>query len=1022
LRPEKASSLADAAIAPLGNVSSQCFGIGSECLVLPIISSFSFHFFSGEISMLSLTFGVRLRYFIALLFLVDIALFSRLHILREAMSFLAHFSCKILLNKFIRKSVIFLALLLALALPRTAHAQVVTTLAGSTAGFADATGTAAQFNFSYGVCSDGAGNLFVADTFNNCIRKIVIATGVVTTFAGQVTAGLVDAAGTGAQFHYPTGICSDGAGNLFVADQTNHCIRRIVIATGIVTTLAGQATAGFTDATGTAAQFFFPTGICSDGAGNLFVADLVNHRIRKIVIATGVVTTLAGSTLGSTDATGASAQFYAPQGICSDGMGNLFVAEQGNKRIRKIVIATGVVTTLAGSTAGFTDATGTAARFGEPYGVCSDGAGNLFVADYGNSRIRKIVIATGVVTTLAGQATTGFTDATGTAARFNGPAGICTDGVGNLFVADQFNSRIRKISPIVPQFQGIISFTPTFGSAGTSVVITGSGFTGATAVSFGGTPASSFVVNSDTQITAVVGSSTAVTGGQQAVVVTAPSGTFSLGGFSLGAAAQSGGTVPTGSTAPQLAVLSGFSPQSIGFGTPITLSGSGFTGATGLLIGGVPVTNFVVVNDNTITAVVGGVPVNDRVQLTGGLGASLDMSGLGLTYLRLPAPVIASVSSASLSASGDDAALTLSGFNFLTSARVLVREQNADAATAITVPTSNLTATQAAMTLPGVLRSPGTKIITLVNPDGQSGSIALTVVTGAAVQLSANDGQPFVFTTTASGRAFSVRLSGTNIFRTAQAFIGTLQARVSVPSSTEAIVEVPASVNEFGGVSLTLRLQNSDGQSTTASVRIERRPPPTILAVTLQSDGRLRVRGVNFMNGIRAALANSALAILSQDGDTVLTAHIPNTFRLMANTPTVSLTVENPDGRSHGVLLPRSFFDGQIGSASAGNVVTPERTWENSNVTTELVEIVAGKQVQNAFQELSIYPNPMETELRIGGVGQRTVRLYDMRGGLVLEEHTTSGVVNVVGLSAGAYTVVVESADGQTARVRVVKK
>ncbi|MBD1210876.1 MAG: IPT/TIG domain-containing protein [Ignavibacteria bacterium] len=540
-------------------------------------------------------------------------------------------------------------------------------------------------------------------------------------------------------------------------------------------------------------------------------------------------------------------------------------------------------------------------------------------------------------------------------------------------------------------------------------------------MSFGGTPASSFVVNSDTQITAVVGSSTAVTGGQQLVIVTAPAGTFSLGGFSLGGTAQSGGTAPTGNTAPQSAVISGFSPQSLAFGTPITLSGSGFTGATGLLIGGVPVTNFVVVNDNTITAIVGGVPVNERVQLTGGLGASLDMSGLGLTYSRLPSPVIASVSLASLSASGDDAALTLSGFNFLTGARVLVREQNADVTTAVAVSSSTMTATQAAMTLPGVLRSPGTKTIILVNPDGQSGSITLTVVTGAAVQIAANDGQPFVFTTTASGRAFSIRLSGANIFRTVQAFIGSLQARVSVPSSTEAIVEVPASVNEIGGVSLTLRLQNSDGQSTSATVRIERRPPPTIIAVTLQSGGRLRVRGVNFLSGIRAALSNSALTVLSQDGDTACTAQIPTTFRLMSNTPTVSLTVENSDGRAHGVLLPRSFFDGQIAGASEGNAVTTERRWENNSVGNP-VEVVAEKHMQSASQELSIYPNPMETELRIGGVGQRTVRVYDMRGSVVVEDRTTSGSVNVAGLSAGVYIVVVESADGRILRQRVVKR
>src|SRR3989338_648445 len=250
---------------------------------------------------------------------------------------------------------------------------------------------------------------------------------VVTTFAGSTTSGSTDATGTSARFYYPFGITTDGT-NLFAADQYNHIIRKIVISTGVVTTIAGSTTSGSTDATGTSAKFNYPKGITTDGT-NLFVADSLNHTIRKIVISTGVVTTIAGSTTsGSTDATGTSARFYYPYGITTDGT-NLFVADQYNHTIRKIVISTGVVTTIAGSagSSGSTNATGTSARFNYPQGITTDGT-NLFVADSLNHTIRKIVISTGVVTTIAGSTTSGSTDATGTSARFYYPQGITTDG------------------------------------------------------------------------------------------------------------------------------------------------------------------------------------------------------------------------------------------------------------------------------------------------------------------------------------------------------------------------------------------------------------------------------------------------------------------------------------------------------------------------------------------------------------------------------------------------------------------
>ncbi|MFY8001756.1 MAG: hypothetical protein ACOVSW_24400 [Candidatus Kapaibacteriota bacterium] len=186
--------------------------------------------------------------------------------------------------------------------------------------------------------------------------------------------------------------------------------------------------------------------------------------------------------------------------------------------------------------------------------------------------------------------------------------------------------------PPVPA-PAIGSVSSTAVSPGATIVITGSGFTGATAVSIGGVPVASFTINSDNQITIVVGSGTPGTGGQQQLLITTPAGIVSLGGFSVGAASASSGSgsAPSGGTtvAPQNAVIGGISPPILGFGTPIVVSGSGFTVATGLFIGDVAVTNFVVVNDNTITAVVGGVPVSDRIVLTGGAGASLDMSRFG---------------------------------------------------------------------------------------------------------------------------------------------------------------------------------------------------------------------------------------------------------------------------------------------------------------------------------------------------------------------------------------------------------
>jgi hypothetical protein len=319
---------------------------------------------------------------------------------------------------------------------------VVTTVAGTgSSGSVNGTGTSASFNIPHAITTDGT-NLYVTDHDNNLIRKIVISTGVVTTVAGTGSSGSANGTGTSASFNYPRGITTDGT-NLYVTDNSNHLIRKIVISTGVVTTVAGTGSSGSANGTGTSASFNYPRGITTDGT-NLYVVDNSNHLIRKIVISTGAVTTVAGTgSSGSANGTGTSASFNAPEGITTDET-ILYVADTSNNLIRKIVISTGVVTTVAGTgSSGSANGTGTSASFNLPQGIATDGT-NLYVTENNNHSIRQIVISTGLVTTVAGTGSSGSANGTGTSASFNLPQGITTDGT-NLYVADMSNHLIRKI-------------------------------------------------------------------------------------------------------------------------------------------------------------------------------------------------------------------------------------------------------------------------------------------------------------------------------------------------------------------------------------------------------------------------------------------------------------------------------------------------------------------------------------------------------------------------------------------------
>ena len=340
-------------------------------------------------------------------------------------------------------------------------AGVVTTFAGlaGSPGSANGTGSTARFKFPVAVAIDSIGNIFVADTNNSTIRKITPAR-VVSTFAGLAgSTGSANGTGSTARFNFPSALAVDSANNIYVADTANSTIRKITPAR-VVSTFAGLAgSIGTANGIGSAARFDFPAGVAVDraGTGNIYVGDTSNFTIRQITPA-GVVTTLAGSpgVRGGANGTGSAARFDLPIGMAVDSAGNIYVADTDAGTIRKITPG-GVVSTFAGSFARFgsQNGTGSAARFNLPGDVAVDSFNNLYVADTNNCTIRKITPAA-VVTTLAGLASPGHNNGTGSAARFDFPQGVAVDTTGKIYVADSVESAIRKITPtaVVSTFAG----------------------------------------------------------------------------------------------------------------------------------------------------------------------------------------------------------------------------------------------------------------------------------------------------------------------------------------------------------------------------------------------------------------------------------------------------------------------------------------------------------------------------------------------------------------------------------------
>ena len=369
------------------------------------------------------------------------------------------------------------AVAIAQAITRVA---VINTIAGNgTAGYSGDSGPAggAELNGPYGLAIDNAANLYIADPANNRVRKVALGTGIISTVAGKGTAGYSGNSGpaTSAELNSPVGVAADSAGNLYIADEGNNVIRKID-SSGTITTVAGNNEEGYSGDNGlaTSATLYAPAGVAVDSTGNLYIADTNNNRVRKVTAATGIITTIAGTgTAGYSGDNGpaASATLNKPSAVVEGSTGNLYILDTGNNVVR-LLNTTGKITTIAGTgTAGYSGDNGpaTSATLRAPYGLNIDTVGNLSIADSGNNVVR-VVSTAGIITTIAGTGTYGYSGDGGppTSAMLNNPQGVAVDGQGNLYISDRSNNRIREVA--TPAGSVVFPTTPA-GSTSTAVTI-----------------------------------------------------------------------------------------------------------------------------------------------------------------------------------------------------------------------------------------------------------------------------------------------------------------------------------------------------------------------------------------------------------------------------------------------------------------------------------------------------------------------------------------------------------------------
>jgi sugar lactone lactonase YvrE len=498
---------------------------------------------------------------------------------------------------------------------------------------------------------DAAGNLYFAETGNHVIRMIDTA-GNITTIAGTGTQGFSGDAGpaTSATLDSPQGLGLDTANNLYIADTHNHRIRKLNLTTGVITTIAGTGAQGFSgdNSLATSAQFNLPTALALDNAGNLYLADTGNHRIRKITAATGVITTIAGTgTQGFSGDTGfaTSATIDSPTGLALDLANNLYLADTHNHRIRKITASTGIITTIAGTGApGFSGdtAAATAATVALPHGLTIDAAGNLYLADTANHRIRRIDATTGIITTVAGDGTQAFAGDGGPAitASLDSPRNTAISPSTLLTLSDTGNQRIRQLTAApaptttIQTIGGIASDVLTLTAPSTIVYGNGTGQLVATIAS--ATPAAGSItfVDATSSTTTTLGTATL-----SANIATLPTSTLPAGLHSL--TATYAGDQTHGAAKSSTFALTVTQQQLTATTAPITLLyGQPIPGISGSLTGVLPqdATNLSATFTTTATAFspAGTYPIT--ATLTGPAAGNYAVTSPTATFTIHPAP------------------------------------------------------------------------------------------------------------------------------------------------------------------------------------------------------------------------------------------------------------------------------------------------------------------------------------------------------------------------------------------------
>ena len=359
-------------------------------------------------------------------------------------------------------------------------AQIITTVAGSgVSGFSGDGGpaTMAAFWGPSGVAADKNNNLYIADNDNNRIRKVDAITGIITTVAGNGSYAFAGDGGPAisASLKAPTGVAIDAGGNIYIADYYNQRIRKVDALTGVITTIAGNGSVGFGGDGGPAvsANIWLPTGVAVDAGNNVYIADWANHRIRKVDALTGVITTIAGNGVAGFSGDGSlaiSAELNQPYGISLDAGRNLYIADYVNNRIRKVAAGTGIISTVAGSgNQGYNGdgLSGLSTNLTAPTGVTIDIFGNLYIADL-SQRVLRMDAATGIITTIAGNGIQGFSGDGGPAAsaQLSNSWGVFITGNGDLYIADLNNERVRKVALCFPPFISSLPVNATFCSGG----------------------------------------------------------------------------------------------------------------------------------------------------------------------------------------------------------------------------------------------------------------------------------------------------------------------------------------------------------------------------------------------------------------------------------------------------------------------------------------------------------------------------------------------------------------------------